>query len=363
MMAVTLPLVTEMLRHGICQCTPIPKSKNATIKAKRMPAAASACSCGCAVLHAPPVLPSMLAKQLTLLPSITVLPDTSDELLPPNVSYLQRCDGIIPRIPPQMAVHAGRRGGATYLGTCGRLERPWRGFRQLMGTLIGIDLSIRHLKHSYGKEALFIPRDRCPPYKHDFQVHHSICLSSHAQKLAEVRRLLEDEGVATRVLNFTSAVRMASQMKTFAAASIIVAGHDSGLTNILFARPGTLVIEITPYLEGKNVAHMQRQQKIQYGRNAFQMLINQFFRQKEGWDFRHVGVPTKRFGDANVKYLDGTACHEWGCHPAMDLAKIALSDGTTRALKGTAKALSKERVRHIGENCKTWKGELERRVN
>jgi capsular polysaccharide biosynthesis protein len=82
------------------------------------------------------------------------------------------------------------------------------------------------LSHAVGHKRIFITR-------HGYADH---------DEAEEIERLL---GFIIPVID-TSGMSFQKQVETFAAADLVVAPHGSGLTNIVFCRPGTKVVEIVP---------------------------------------------------------------------------------------------------------------------
>ena len=315
LMGVTLPLARAMLESGACAC------------------AAGACRCGCTRLVAPPVSPRMLERQLALLDGANV------SLAPPDTRVavtLKRCDVMRPGSLPSMRVRASlRNDSATYLGACLK-EKPWLGVRQLVGALHAIDFAAPHPAGGVGEEALFIPRDECACgeislalarfHRKTCHPHKRVCLRSDSPKLVAVREGLHARGWTTRVLAFDGQVSVVEQARAIARASLVFSGHDSALANLVWARPGTAVLEFSPYRRRGNYdANADNSSQwvrkalrsgaipVNYERSAFQRLSHALH------GVRYVSMYLSKETNTTLR------CDDWGCLDAHRLVELALA--------------------------------------
>uniref|UniRef100_A0A7S3W232 Glycosyltransferase 61 catalytic domain-containing protein n=1 Tax=Emiliania huxleyi TaxID=2903 RepID=A0A7S3W232_EMIHU len=95
---------------------------------------------------------------------------------------------------------------------------------------------------------------------------------------------------------------LVEQVRLFTNASLVVAGHDGALTNLLFCRPFTTVVEITPYVG-------QAEAPIQHLRAMFQAAAGSMA--AAAYEVRHFSVP-------------GAAC-DWGCASQRAMLRLVES--------------------------------------
>lgn len=322
-MAVTVPLAAAMQTRGRCRCQPLNHSRRcyngsasgALVLVEGVPAAHASCVCDCVELIRPPASAVLLSKQLVPLANVvSIISNESvhnaSDRVRRRVVHIKRCDTLL----PNRATHAAERGAKSYLEACG-LERPWLKVRQLYGAFAGMDFECGH---ALGPAlALFIPREKCATGNVGAQVHHAICLKASAPKLQRARSLLEKRGWRTTVQSFDE-LPLVQQMRAVAAASIVVYGHGAALSNMLWARPGTVIVEITPYMSGKQLSDMHRFQSVTFHRNMFQKLGA--YLQQVGVAVRHLAIPAAR----EPNFLGGSDCHEWGCYSSQHLVELML---------------------------------------
>jgi len=335
LLGIVWPLASQLLQNGICGCTPRNSSGTDDAPADGAPAAPFSCRCGCAHLIDQGVSPELLARLLAPLPEVRITPRMDGQQA---TAYLKRCDAVY----HSRGSGASRRGSATYFTACAK-EKVWVPTRRLFGGLLGLDLSRWHRKEA--SLALFVPRTPCTPYESlDYHnrkhVHHSVCTLPGSAKLDSARRAMGRRGWTTRVFDFPRESSLAAQARAFAGASIIVGGHGASMTNMLWARPGTLVAEITPYLyAGASLGALRQRQAIRHGRKNFQLLAR--YLSSVGVAMAHVAIPAAlvplngtagQFGKDPKKvpwsdqpqFAGSVRCDDWGCLEGEQLAAAAV---------------------------------------
>lgn len=279
-MGITLPLVAEMDRSGLCACH-----------------GAAGCTCTCAHLIAPRVSVALLGKQLAILgyAQQVDLPSPASA----TVATLRRCDELLDR----GRGNAMARGAASYFDACVR-ERPWLPVRHIVGGLSGVDLTSSHPRN--GRKLLVVTRKECDGVQHSKHLHRTICLS---EEDASVLTKLWPASQAASVASF-EALPFAEQVQAVAGARVILLVHGAALANLWFVRRETHVVELTPYLLG-GVGEYQQQQ-LEVGRDAGQRLAMTLT--AEGIPVTHVAVPVTPRG------VDG--CVSWGCFDRLRLGRV-----------------------------------------
>lgn len=335
LMGVAVPLAVAMQTSGTCHCQPLNHQGRCYNGSDGVPAASSSCECGCVQLIRPPVSPTFL--QLQLAPLSNVVSIISNESVynasrprihyasrpgdvRQQVTYLQRCDIVM----AGRAQHAAERHARNYLEACAK-ERHWLKVRQLFGAFAGMDFECAHAPGP--GQALFIPREQCGSHP-GYQVHQGICLSAASPKLQQVRGRLESQRWRTVVKTFDQ-LTLVEQMRMVAGSSIVVYGHGAALSNMLWARPGTLIVEITPYLTGDTLDEKQQRQRISVGREMFQKLSSHL--SQVGLRVRHLAVPTAK----EPSHRGGEDCNQWGCYSSQKLAQLMLDKHAALAAQST----------------------------
>lgn len=280
-MGITLPLIAEMDRSGLCTCR-----------------GADGCTCTCAHLIAPRVSTALLGKQLSILRHAEQV-----DLPPPaaaaTVATLRRCDELLDR----GRGNAMARGAASYFEAC-VIERPWVSVRHIIGGLAGADLASLHPRHD--RTLLVVTRKECDAVQRAKHLHRAICLSKED---ASTLTKLWPSSMAASVASF-EALPFAEQVQAVAGARVVLLVHGAALANLWFARRDSHLVELTPYVLDE--AGENQQQELEVGRDAGQRLATTLT--TEGIPVTHVAVPVTPRG------VDG--CGAWGCFDESRLGRV-----------------------------------------
>lgn len=224
-----------------------------------------------------------------------------------SVAWLRRCDAMALRTAAMRQRAQERCGSAQSYLDCCLAERPWRWARLEVAKAAGLDLDGMSAP---ARSGLFVSREVASSSAGPaiFR-HHRLLLRGNSSKLAALRLALGERGWSTAVVTggtFAS-LALVEQVRLFTNASLVVAGHDGALTNLLFCRPFTTVIEITPYVG-------QAEAPIQHLRAMFQAAAGSMA--AAAYEVRHFSVP-------------GAAC-DWGCASQRAMLRLVESPWPNR---------------------------------
>ena len=110
-----------------------------------------------------------------------------------------------------------------------------------------------------------------------------------------------------------------SQMRLFARASVVLLQHGAAMANFLFARPGTIFVELTPYMLGGSVAERQRLQLLPGVASPLQQLTRQLG--AAGLAVHHMAVPVS---PAAGRLRSSASA--WGPYRGEGLVRIILAE-------------------------------------
>lgn len=267
---VFVPSCVLLLRRNVCRCSTV------------------GCSCDHASLVVPSILHPLLEKQFALLPNVSIVaPSSATMLARGSWSYLDRCDETLTQ---RWKVPRRRLQYLSYLLPClDEREAALGKARGLVGGLLQLDLSASHpnlhsavvlLRSSSSQACRHVdnPRDELAP---DGPAHQQVCLRETDSGYKALRSLLHSHGVASVEVVQPDQLSFEEQARVVAGASVIVAPHGAAEANLLFARPGSLVVELTPYLDSAKPCNVSlaacvretvERQRLQYGRHMYQLI-------------------------------------------------------------------------------------------
>jgi hypothetical protein len=230
----------------------------------------------------------------------------------------------------------------SYFETCFE-ENIYVRFRHYLGLLTpsdwGKQVSIPH-DLDKTKHVLIILR-RCIPealLNGEPHKHHAICFEHTSSKYQRIVDGLHRLGFTTHS-TYLDNTTIKTQALMFANASIIIIPHGAAIANCIFARSGTLIVEITPYIlmreiNPKGILHRAglHVQKISIARSMLQKLCRRFW--SWGVLLRHIVLPstTESYAATN-ELLKG--CDDWTCYEVNEVLEVISSE--YRALQGVLK--------------------------
>jgi hypothetical protein len=269
--------------------------------------------------------------------------------------YLKRCDIPhrklpFPRLPSQVTCSINSSGNISithgvkykpYFDTCFE-ENVYLKFRHYLGLLTpsdwGKQVSIPH-DLDETKRVLIILR-RCIPQDlvEGPHLHHAICFEHNSSKYQRIVDGLHQLGFTTHS-TYLDNTTIKTQANMFANASIIIIPHGAAIANCIFARSGTLIVEITPYIimretNPKEILHraVLHVQRLVSGREMLQKLCRRFW--SRGILLRHIVIPsTTESYAAKNEFLKG--CDDWTCYEVDEVLEVISNE--YRELQGVLK--------------------------
>ena len=156
--------------------------------------------------------------------------------------------------------------------------------------------------------------------------HHAICLRDSDAGFAALAAAFRARGFArVAALTLDARVSFGAQVRAFAAAQVVVLVHGAAMANFLWARPGTVFVEMTPYLKGRTLADKQARQELAPGRGAGQELARVLARRGVG--VRHVALPAARSAAARSGgEAAPAACGAWSCYNATTVVELVMRE-------------------------------------
>jgi hypothetical protein len=217
-----------------------------------------------------------------------------DESLPS--AYLWRCDASLPAGCAVGPLHQRRFGADNCLENCLRKGVAMSAGVRLLGRLAGLErmgvpwpatrLPPAGASTSARWTVLLIEPDSCAEAgETKVHLHKSICMSARSAKLQQAMIHLRLAGANVVIKKFGS-LPLHAQLEAWHGSQVIVSRHGAACVNMMFARAGATLVEMTPYLKGNSVAEMRsRQQLLPIARRMYRSMALAL-------QLQWVGVPT-----------------------------------------------------------------------